>query len=60
MKATIPFAGLNLPLKKVDAPTIEQNNRLNWRKNLLLKYPPLARIASVHLGIDTYESKALI
>jgi lipopolysaccharide biosynthesis glycosyltransferase len=55
--ALAPFDALNLPIKKADAATIAAHNKLNWRKNLLLKSPLVAKIASLHTGIHAYESK---
>jgi lipopolysaccharide biosynthesis glycosyltransferase len=49
---------LRLPVRKLDPASVQEHNRLNWRKVALMKYPVISRIARTHLGIDAYEREA--
>jgi lipopolysaccharide biosynthesis glycosyltransferase len=57
-EALKPFDSLALPIKKLDKAEVAAVNRLNLAKNLLLKSPFTARLASLHMRIQTYESRA--
>jgi len=56
--ALAPFAKLNLPIKSSNDQELAAHNQLNRRKNLLLKFPPVAKLFAMQLGIGAHEKHA--